>query len=92
MYIYKKRDTYGYSPLAAAEDYALPDTHSAGPQAGQSELSSQRTPAATRKEPSTQLQEECELRLSQQARPTRLRHRSQPSPYHKSTGPAHLPD
>jgi hypothetical protein len=87
----KRKYTYGYSPLAAAEDYALPDTRSVDPQAGQSERSSQSTPAATRKGPGTRLQGERELRQSQQALPTRLHHRSQLSPYHRRTGQDCLP-
>ncbi len=46
--------------MAAEVDYALPDTHSADPQASPGQKSSQRTPAATRREPGIPHQEEDE--------------------------------
>jgi hypothetical protein len=40
--------------MVAEEDYAPPDTHSADRQARQGQMSSQGTPATTRKEPGIQ--------------------------------------
>ena len=57
--------------MVAEEDLALPDTHSADPQARPSQMSSQETPAATKEEPGIPHQEEEEPRPPQQASPTR---------------------
>ena len=50
--------TYGYNPMAAKEDHALPDTHNADLGTHSGQMSSQKTPAATREEPGIQRQEE----------------------------------
>jgi hypothetical protein len=62
-----KKKTYGYNPMAAEEDHALPDTHNDGLQAHSGQMSSQEIPAVTRQEPGIQRQEEEEPRPPQQA-------------------------
>jgi len=72
--------------MAAEEDHALPDTHNDDLQTNSGQMSSQKTPAVTRQEPGIQRQEEEEPRPPQQASPTRLHHRSPPSPHHGKIG------
>jgi hypothetical protein len=77
--------------VAAEEDHALPDTHTADLQTQSGQRSSQETPAVTRQEPDIQHQEEEEPRPPQPESPTRLHHHPPPSLHRRKIGqiPSH---